>query len=107
MEATEGFVRLHGSMAMPVAFVEMWKEEHLCDADIIVKGRTFRAHKLVLAAGSDFFRALFRCVTRFATSNYTGAIGIFACAWELLASQAHSRCSKFVVPASKLATFWL
>ena len=36
----------------------MWRAGELCDFEVIVEGSSFTCHKLVLAASSDYFRAL-------------------------------------------------
>ena len=41
-------------------FAAMWRAKQLCDVQVAVdSGAHFDAHKVVLAAGSDFFKALF------------------------------------------------
>lgn len=38
---------------------ELWRKESLCGVTILVGNETFRAHRLILAASSDYMRALF------------------------------------------------
>ena len=38
--------------------VGLWRENRLCDVKLVVGQRTFQAHRLVLAAASEFFHAL-------------------------------------------------
>mmetsp|Transcript_30951 Transcript_30951/g.72361 ORF Transcript_30951/g.72361 Transcript_30951/m.72361 type:complete len:593 (+) Transcript_30951:121-1899(+) len=40
-------------------FTSLWESKELCDIDVIVEGVKFPAHKVVLAAGSSTFRAMF------------------------------------------------
>ena len=39
----------------------MWETQELCDVTLCVKGKEFRAHKVVLASSSPYFRAMFTC----------------------------------------------
>lgn len=41
-------------------FLEMWRAGELCDVTVLVGGEQFRAHRLILAAGSSYMRARFR-----------------------------------------------
>ena len=50
-------IALGGGAAFPAAVVDLWREGALCDADVVAGGRTFRAHKLVLCAGSAYMKA--------------------------------------------------
>ena len=46
--------------AQQVALAELWHKGLLTDVNIAVdSGKLFRAHRVVLAGGSEFFRALF------------------------------------------------
>lgn len=40
-------------------YAELWKAEKFCDVDVVVGGRTFRAHRIVLAAASAYSRTVF------------------------------------------------
>ena len=40
------------------ALMEMWRSDTLCDVEISVEGRSFRAHRNVLAAESPYLKAL-------------------------------------------------
>jgi hypothetical protein len=37
----------------------LWRAGKLCDVEVLVEGRTFHAHRVVLAAGADYMAALF------------------------------------------------
>ena len=37
----------------------MWKRQELCDVTLVVQGRKFPAHRVILAANSPYFRAMF------------------------------------------------
>ncbi|KAL1520551.1 hypothetical protein AB1Y20_022127 [Prymnesium parvum] len=51
--------RLVGGHALPPAFVEMWRTRSLCDLVIVAADQhSFHAHRVVLAAGSDYMAAL-------------------------------------------------
>ena len=39
--------------------MEMWRSDTLCDVEISVEGRSFRAHRNVLASESPYLKALF------------------------------------------------
>ncbi|EKX46449.1 hypothetical protein GUITHDRAFT_138195 [Guillardia theta CCMP2712] len=39
--------------------VSLWESRELCDVDVVVEGTRFQAHRVVLAAGSPHFRAMF------------------------------------------------
>eukprot|EP00908_Phaeocystis_cordata_P021292 Transcript_3641.p1 GENE.Transcript_3641~~Transcript_3641.p1 ORF type:complete len:480 (-),score=132.37 Transcript_3641:103-1491(-) len=39
--------------------LQMWREGSLCDCEVTVGGRVFSAHRLVLAASSDFMKSAF------------------------------------------------
>ena len=41
------------------ALTEMWRSDTLCDVEIQIEGRSFRAHRNVLAAESPYLKALF------------------------------------------------
>ena len=46
--------------ALSCSFASLWRAGQLCDVEIAVdSGERFAAHKLVLSASSDFFKALF------------------------------------------------
>jgi len=45
--------------ALPVGLVEMRKNEELCDAILEVEGRSIPCHRVVLAAGIPYFKAMF------------------------------------------------
>ena len=57
-ETTHVLECCHNPTSTP-ALAELWRADQLCDVEITAGGESFRAHKIVLAAGSDFFRALF------------------------------------------------
>lgn len=40
-------------------FHSLWEKDQLLDVALIVEGRIFKAHKVVLSACSDYFRAMF------------------------------------------------
>ena len=40
------------------SLTEMWRSEILCDVEITIEGRSFRAHRNILAAESPYFKAL-------------------------------------------------
>ena len=42
-----------------VHVVTMWRAGNMCDVDVRVEGRSFRAHQVILASGSDMLRAAF------------------------------------------------
>ena len=60
-ESTHTLVVSHDHLSADFkAFAAMWRAGQLCDVKVAVEGGTsFDAHKVVLAAGSDFFKALF------------------------------------------------
>ena len=37
----------------------LWREGQLCDIEVTVEGRSFQAHRIVLAARSEYMNALF------------------------------------------------
>ena len=50
---------LSGGTPFPPRAVAYWRDEKFCDAKLRVEGKVFEAHRLVLAAGSDFLAAQF------------------------------------------------
>ena len=52
------------------ATTNLWRKGLLCDVDVSVEGKIFKAHRLVLAEESDYMRALFS-EDRFADSSTT------------------------------------
>ena len=63
-------ILLSGGVALPAKFIQFWSSSTLCDARIRVESRTFEAHRMVLAATSDYFEALI-VNERFADSSGT------------------------------------
>ena len=55
----DGDVRVGGGTAQPPKSVALWRSGTFTDVEITVAGSTFSAHRLVLAAHSDFMHALF------------------------------------------------
>ena len=51
-------VVVEGGEPFPPGFVQLWRDETLCDAKVLVQGETFHAHRCVLAAQSGFFSGL-------------------------------------------------
>lgn len=64
-------VELSGGDAVPAAQLEMWQSGALCDAKVLVDGREFLAHRVVLATASPFMRGL---LTNSMTESQTGTI---------------------------------
>jgi len=58
---------LSGGFPLPPSLIQIWQLKHLCDVEVRVEGQAFPAHRLVLAAGSDYFAALL-CRERFCDS---------------------------------------
>jgi hypothetical protein len=58
---TKLLIARHDHMsAFHESFAALWRQGKLCDVKIFVdSGESFSAHKIVLAAGSDYFKALF------------------------------------------------
>lgn len=53
-------VTIGGGQPCPSRLVELWRQGDFCDVEVIAEGgQRFRAHRVVLAAGSDYMRALF------------------------------------------------
>ena len=44
---------------MRLCLIRLWKQEKLCDVDIIVGTQSLSAHKNILAAASPYFEAAF------------------------------------------------
>lgn len=54
----EGF-KLPSPNQMPGKMIDMWRNEQLCDAEIVSSdGQSFKVHRLVLASSSDYMNAL-------------------------------------------------
>jgi len=58
-DLAEDVVTLSGGHMLPVPMQELWRKRKLCDAEICVGDCHFAAHRVVLAAGSDYFAALY------------------------------------------------
>ena len=54
----EATVMLRGGAAHSPSLISLWRANTYSDVDVIVEGQAFYAHRLVLAAGSDFLAAL-------------------------------------------------
>ena len=67
-EENNSTIKLTGGHALPPSMVELWEEGTLCDVNVNVGGLSFKAHRLVLAAGSDYVALLIR-ERRFADST--------------------------------------
>ncbi|KAL1496274.1 hypothetical protein AB1Y20_016237 [Prymnesium parvum] len=52
-------VLLRGGAPFPPSLLALWRDGLLCDLEAAVGATSFRVHRLVLAAGSAVFRALF------------------------------------------------
>ena len=53
-------VRLDGGEPLPAKLVGLWKSGRLTDTAVQVEGASFPAHRLVLAAGSEYFETLIK-----------------------------------------------
>ena len=49
---------LSGGESHPTSLVQLWRSNAYSDVDVIVEGQAFYAHRLVLAAGSEFLSSL-------------------------------------------------
>ena len=54
----EQVIVLRGGEAHPAPLISLWRSNSYSDVDVIVEGQAFYAHRLVLAAGSDYLSAL-------------------------------------------------
>eukprot|EP00965_Chrysotila_dentata_P024798 822273-Pleurochrysis_carterae.AAC.1 len=54
-----GALLLSGGTSQAPALVDLWLEGFLCDINIVVDGHLYRAHRVVLASGSAYFKAFF------------------------------------------------
>jgi hypothetical protein len=63
-EVAEFIRRSVPSIAQRDGLVTLWDAHELCDLEICVSGTTFKAHKAVLAAASQYFRAQFTSAMR-------------------------------------------
>ena len=80
------------------SLTEMWRSEILCDVELTIKGRSFRAHRNILAAESPFLSAL---VTNTMMTERSGPIELkeiaastFASALEFMYSHACTLASQ-------------
>ena len=80
------------------SLTEMWRSEILCDVEITIKGRSFRAHRNILAAESPYLRTL---VTNTTMMERSGSIELkeiaastFASALEFMYSHACTLASQ-------------
>eukprot|EP00966_Prymnesium_polylepis_P123645 2858839-Prymnesium_polylepis.1 len=48
-----------GSGGQQGSLVSIWRSAEMCDAEVIVAGKSFRAHRVILAAGSAYMRGVF------------------------------------------------
>ena len=59
VEQHEPFVLRDDSYQQSQRLVSMWRDGRLCDVEVLVDGRRFACHRVVLAAGSDMLAAAF------------------------------------------------
>ena len=57
--ADDPAVMLGGGAAMPTGLIQQREQRQFCDAEVLVGGSTFHAHRCVLALGSPYFKALY------------------------------------------------
>ena len=48
------------AQVLPKAVADFWRAEEMCDAQLLVQGQIFNAHRLVLAAASTHFATAFK-----------------------------------------------
>jgi len=65
------------------SLTEMWRSEILCDVEITINGRSFRAHRIILAAESPYLNAL---VTNTTMKERSGPIELQEIAAKTFAS---------------------
>ena len=57
--AAASFTLSGGEPCCAAGVAALWRAGRLCDVEVLVEGRTFQAHRVVLAAGADYMAALF------------------------------------------------
>ncbi|XP_052255784.1 kelch-like protein 6 [Dreissena polymorpha] len=72
------------SVAIHKGLTELWLDEVCTDFEIVTDTKTFRCHKVVLAAMSDYFRAMFSSGMTEAIENRATFQDISADAFEIL-----------------------
>ena len=87
---------------------QLQKEDVFCDVTITIDSRSFRAHKAVLTAGSDYFRAMFRGgfqEQRSADVSIRGDSDIFECLLEYMYTGKLQLASRKVIDVLDLANY--